>query len=628
MSEDRAFRGNWYTHPVMRNALIAAALTAVAFGAGHFSLIPRPVEIGIYLVAIALGGWHWAWEGVEDLFREKRVGIEILMLFATVGSAVLGMWDEAAALVVLYGVAEALEEYAYARTRAAISKLLDLAPKEARLLVDGEESMVPATKLQKDDLFLVKPGESLATDGVVENGRSSVNEAAVTGESVPVEKKEGMKVFAGTLNQSGALTIRATATSEDNTLAQMIHLVEEAQEQKGKAQLFIDRFGRIYTPAVLVTAGLLLAVAMIYGASASSWGTRAVVLLVAAAPCALVMSTPVTIAAGIGRAGRSGVLIKGGIHLENLGKVRAVAFDKTGTLTRGEPVVTDVIPLDGDASEILRLAYAVEQFSEHPLAQAVIRKAQEEGGHRAEAEDFKALEGYGATANVAGENVFVGKPGLLRKLDLAPSELPEIERLQQEGKTIILVGAGESVRGVIGIRDEVRPEARKVVVRLHQMGIKTVMLTGDNKETAMTIAEELGLDDVRADLTPKDKLQAVVELEREFGTLVMVGDGINDAPALARATVGTAMGTAGTDAAIEAADVALMADDLEKLVYALELGQRVRRINTQNIVFSLLVLVVLVPSALLGVMGVALAVFFHEGSELLAVANGMRAARS
>lgn len=628
MSKERSFHGNWYAHPVMRNALVAAVLTAVAFGAGHLGLILRSVEIALYLVAIVLGGWHWAWEGIEDLVREKRVGIEILMLFATVGSAVLGMWDEAAALVVLYGVAEALEEYAFDRTRASISKLLDLAPREARLLVDGEENMVPAAKLQKDDFFLVKPGESLATDGIVEKGRSSVNEAAVTGESVPVEKKEGMKVFAGTLNQSGALTIRATATSEDNTLARMIHLVEEAQEQKGKAQLFIDRFGRIYTPAVLVAAGLLLVVAMLYGASASSWGTRAVVLLVAAAPCALVMSTPVTIAAGIGRAGRSGVLIKGGIHLENLGKVRAVAFDKTGTLTRGEPVVTDVIPIEGDASEILRLAYAVEQFSEHPLAQAVVRKAREERRHRAEAEDFKALEGYGATANVAGEKVFVGKPGLLRKLDLAPSELPEIERLQQEGKTIILVGVGESVQGVIGIRDEVRPEARDVVDRLHQLGIKTVMLTGDHKGTARSIAEELDLDDVRADLTPEDKLQAVTDLEREFGTLVMVGDGINDAPALARATVGIAMGTAGTDAAIEAADVALMADDLEKLVYALDLGQRVRRINAQNIVFSLLVLAVLVPSALLGVMGVALAVFFHEGSELLAVANGLRAARS
>ncbi len=626
MSEDnKSFHGSWYAHPVMRNALIAASLAAVAFIAGLLGLIPRLVEIGIYLAAILLGGWHWSREGIEKLVREKQVGIEILILFATVGSATLGMWDEAAALVVLYGAAEGLAEYAYARTRASISELLDLAPKEARLLMDGEEKMVPAAELKKDDLFLVKPGESLVTDGVVEKGRSSVNEAAVTGESVPVEKKVGMKVFAGSMNQSGALTIKATATSKDNTLAKMIHLVEEAQEQKGKAQLFIDRFGRVYTPAILVAALMLLGAGLVAGASASTWVTRAVVLLVAAAPCALVMSTPVTIAAGIGRAGKSGVLIKGGIHLENLNKVRAVAFDKTGTLTRGEPVVTDVVPFAGDRGEVLRLAYAVEQFSEHSLARAVVRKAREDGTPRVEAEDFQAVEGYGATAIVAGEKVFAGKPGLLRKLGQQPPELPEIERLQQEGKTIVLVGAGDSVRGVIGIRDEARPEATEVIAELHRLGLKTVMLTGDHEGTARAIAEELGLDDVRADLTPSDKVEAVAELEQELGAVAMVGDGVNDSPALARATVGIAMGTAGTDAAIEAADVALMADDLEKLIYALGLGKRAKRINAQNIVFSLLVLAVLVPSALLGVMGVAMAVFVHEASELLAVANGLRA---
>ncbi len=630
MKEDKKeeiFEGKWYAHPPMRNALIAAVLAGTAFGLAHLGSIPSLVETALYLVAIPLGGYHWAREGIEELIEENEIGIEILMLAATLGSAVLGMLDEAAFLVVLYGAAEGLEEYTYARTRASIRKLLDLAPKEARVIRNGEEIIIPAEEIAVGDVFVVRPGESIPTDGIIVKGRSSINEAPVTGESIPVEKKEGMKVFAATINQEGALEIRATATFEDNTLAKMVHLVEEAQEQKSKTQLFIETFGRRYSPLVLLSSLLLIVIPPLIGASFSEWATRAVVLLVAAAPCALVMSTPVAIAAGIGRAGRSGVLIKGGIHLENLGKIKAVAFDKTGTLTRGKPIVTDVVPLNGDESQLLAFAYSVERFSEHPLAQAIVEKAKESHVEALEATDFSALVGSGAKAKIAGRTIYVGKPGLFEELGLKVRGIPDAERLRDEGKTVILVGTEESIAGFIAIRDEVRPQAKEVVDQLHRMGVRVVMLTGDNEVTAKAIAKELGIDEVKADLKPEDKIKAVEELEKKYGSVAMVGDGINDAPALARATVGIAMGVAGTDAAIEAADIALMADDLTKVVYAINLGKRARRISLQNIVFSLLILAVLIPSALIGIMTVAIAVVAHEGSELLAVANGLRVAR-
>jgi len=628
MSKDQKdiFEGKWYTHPPMRNALIAGLLSAAAFGLTHLGIITDLAETAVYCVAIVLGGYHWSREGIEEFIEKREIGIEILMMAAVVGSTILGMWDEAAFLVVLYGIAEGLEEYAYTRTRASIRALLDMAPKEARVLKDAGEVSIPAEELRVGDIFVVKPGESIATDGIIIEGRSSINEASVTGESVPVEKKEGGKVFAATINQEGALTIRATAGFEDNTLSKMIHLVEEAQEQKGEVQLFIEKFGRRYSPLVLLSAVLLIVVPYLFGASVSYWAHRAVVLVVAAAPCALVMSTPVAIAAGIGRAGRNGVLIKGGVHLEKLGNIKVVALDKTGTLTRGEAVVTDIVPLNGDESDVLNLAYSVEVYSEHPLARAIVRKAEQAGARRSAIVDFSAIAGYGARATLGDRSVYVGKQELFRKFGQESRSIPQIETLRRQGKTVMLVGTESSIDGIIAIRDEIRPQVEKVVHALHGMGIKVIMLTGDNEVTARAIAEEVGIDDVRADLTPEGKVAAVRELEERYGAVSMVGDGINDAPALAAASVGIAMGTAGTDAAIEAADVALMADDLGKVCFAIHLGRRARRISVQNIVFSLLILAVLIPSSLIGIMSVALAVFFHEASELLAVANGLRVA--
>ncbi len=629
MTKEEVFEGNWYAHPPLRNALIAGLITGIAFLLSHIDrMIPPSFEISIYVIAIILGGYHWAREGIDELLEEREIGIDILMIGATVGSAILGMWDEAAFLVFLYGAAEGIEEYTFAKTRSSIRKLLDLAPKEARILKNGEESTIRAEDLKMGDVFLVRPGESIATDGLIEKGRSSINEAPVTGESIPVEKREGMKVFAGTINQEGALQVKVTASFEDNTLSKMIHLVEEAQEKKGKTQIFIEKFGNRYSPLVLLTSLLMIVIPLLLGWDVSKWAIRAVVLLVAAAPCALVMSTPVAIAAGIGIAGRHGVLIKGGACLEGLGKIKAVAFDKTGTLTNGKPVVTDVITLNGDQGHLLKVAYSIERLSEHPLAQAIVREAEKRNLKSFDVTNFESLTGAGVKASLNNEDYYIGKPSLFEELGFNIDNIRnDIKKLTEEGKTIILMGALGKISGIIALRDEIRSQAKQVIRDLHNMGIKIIMLTGDNQNTAQAIGKELGIDEFMANLKPEDKIKAIEDMEEKYGAVAMVGDGINDAPALARATVGIAMGAAGADAAIEAADVALMADDITKVAYAIHLGKRAKKISFQNIVFSLLILIVLIPSALVGIMTIAIAVFFHEVSELLAVANGLRVVR-
>ena len=512
----------------------------------------------------------------------------------------------------------------YARTRASIRKLLDLAPTEAVLIKEGTEQVIPAEQLQIGDMFLVKPGAGIPTDGIIIKGRSSINESAVTGESIPVEKQEGMKVFPATLNIDGALEVRATATFRDNTLAKMIHMVEEAQEQKGKTQVFIERFGRIYTPIVLVVSLMIIVIPPLFGIPFEDLAIRGVVLLVAAAPCALVMSTPVAVAAGIGSAGKHGILIKGGAHLENLGKTKAVAFDKTGTLTTGVPVVTDIIPLNGDEPAILRIAYTVERCSDHPLAKAIVKRAESAGIQPHEAVGQCALAGQAATAIIDSTPYFVGRPEFFTSVNLDTVLKDHISQLRASGKTVMFVGTQEKILGLIAVRDQVRPNAKAMIDQLHGMGIATIMLTGDNGITAKAIAADLGIDDIRADLKPEDKTVAIEALKEKYGAVVMIGDGINDAPALAKATVGVAMGTIGTDAAIEAADVALMADDLSKVPEAIAFGRKARSVSTQNIVFSLAVLAILIPTALAGILGVTGAVIFHEASELLAVGNGLR----
>lgn len=620
------FQGRWYAFAPLRNALIAGLIAGVAFALGDkaWGVIDRRVEIAIYVVAIALGGYHWIIEGLEELLREREIGIEFLMIAATGGSIALGMWDEAAALVFLYGAAEGIEHYTYARTRRSIRNLLDLVPPVATLLEDGEGREVAAGELREGDLFLVRPGEAMPTDGEIVSGLSSVNEAPVTGEAMPVAKEPGDEVFAGTINREGALTVRATADFEHNTLSRMIHLVEEAQERKGRRQLFIERFGRVYTPLVLLSAILLVAAPAALGAELGDWATRAVVLLVAAAPCALIMSTPVGIAAGIGRAGRTGILIKGGAHLEELGRVRVVAFDKTGTLTEGRPVVTDVVSLNGSEERVLAVAAALESLSEHPLGEAIVRHAREAGLSLPEVAGFRSITGAGVSGRVDGVTAYVGSPRLCEELGVAEATSGEAERLQAQGRTVVCVTTDEGPLGLIALGDRLRAEARHAIDDLHAMDIRVAMITGDNYETAQVVAREAGIDDVRAELMPEEKIAAVLELEKRHGAVAVVGDGINDAPALAQATVGVAMGTGGTDAAIEAADTALVGDDLTLVPFAIRLGRRAVGVGTQNIVFALLVLAALIPSAVLGLIGVGVAVLLHEASELIAVFNGTR----
>ena len=622
------FEGPWWSHPPLRNALVSGVIAGAGFVLAHLGLIGEIAENAFYWLAIPVGAYHWAREGVEELFQEQAVGIEILMLAATVGSGILGLWDEAAALVILYGAADGIEEYTYARTRHAIRSLLDLAPKQANLLRGGQEITVPAEDLKPGDVFIVRPGEMIPTDGIIISGTSSLDESSLTGEAVPVDKGPGTKVFAASINRQGALTIEATAAFADNTLSKIIHLVEQAQEQKGQAQRWIERFGRRYSPAVLVVSLLFLLVPWVFDLPWGEWSLRAVILLVAAAPCALVMSMPMAMAAGIGSGGKRGVLMKGGAHLEHLGEIRVVAFDKTGTLTHGKLVVTDLICFGGTEAKMLVIAAGLEHFSEHPIAKGVVEKARTQAISPAEVTAFEALAGAGAKGVIQGETWYVGNPDLFMGLGVNLDYVAEAVRsLQEEGKTVVLLGTREKVTGLMALEDRVRPGVRGLVDNLHAAGVRVAMLTGDNARTAKALAMKLGIDDFRADLKPEDKVAAVRQLEKQYGAVLMVGDGVNDAPALAAATCGVAMGAAGSDVAIEAADVALMADDPSKVLEALALGRKARRISTQNIAFSIMILIVLIPLALAGSLTVAVAVIVHEGSELLAVANGIRAGR-
>jgi Cd2+/Zn2+-exporting ATPase len=589
-AEGSIVAGRWWQFPPLRGALLAAVIAGIAFVLERAQLLPREMPIGAYALAIPIGGWHWIREGIAELISERKVGIEILMIAATAGAALLGLWDEAAALVVLYGAAEGLEEYTYARTRSSIRSLLDLAPQDARVLRDGREELIPAAQLRPGDRFVVRPGEAVVTDGVIVEGRSSLNEAPVTGESMPVDKTVGAKVFAGSLNTEGALTVEATTAFADNTLARIIHLVEEAQEQKGRAQQWIERFGKRYSPAVLIAAALLIIVPSLFGLPFEFWAQRGVVLLVAAAPCALIMSMPMAMAAGIGSAGRRGILIKGGAHLEHLGRIRIVAFDKTGTLTVGRPAVIDLIPSGVDADELLRTAASVEHFSQHPLAQAIVAAAERRGLKRTAAADFQSITGGGAKATVDARTWIIGSPVLMREQRILLNAFDtQVTALQAEGKTVVVLATAGKAIGLISLQDELRPEAAQVIAELHRRHVRTVMLTGDNTLTGEAIAKRLGIDDVRAELKPHDKVIAVQELMQQAPVL-MVGDGVNDAPALAAASCSVAMGAAGTDAAIEAADIALMADDLNKILLALDFGQKARGVSLQNIVLSIAVL--------------------------------------
>ena len=592
------------------------------------------LALGLYIVSGVSGAWYFGREAIEELVFEREIGIELLMLVAAVVAIVMGQAGEGAMLAFLYSISEAAEGYTEEKTRSAIRALMDLTPKMALVRRNGREESIAVETLQVGDLFIVKPGQSVATDGIVEAGESSVNQAPVTGESVPVHKATGATVFAGTINEEGALEIRATKAFADNTVSRIIHMVEEAQEQKGHSQRFIERFGSRYSPAVLA-AGLLLAVMpSLATGNWSQWIERATVFVVSAAPCALVISIPITLVATLGTGARKGVLIKGGVYVEELAKVTVVALDKTGTLTRGEPEVTEVIAARGQmlsADQAVTLAAAVERWSQHPLARAILRHADGRGLSVPEATGFHSITGLGAAGLVGGRRIYVGSPELFeRRLRVSPGPLtPEIARLQEAGNTVVLVGDETQVEGLIAIRDNLRVNARAALQALRDAGVRRiVMLTGDNERTARAIASEAGVDDVYADLKPDQKVNKVRELSTRFGHVAMVGDGVNDAPALAAATVGVAMGAAGTDVALETADVALMADDLERLAYALTLAQRTQRVIRQNLALSTIVIAVLVVGAVAGAFNLPIAVLGHEISEFVVIGSGLRMLRA
>ena len=619
-----------WRNPRVVTSAASGLLLAAGFVGGYVGL-PETVATLLYVLAVIVGGYYFGREAIEELFSEREIGIEFLMATAAIVAGLMGQWLEAATLVFLYSISEAAEGYTGERARQAVRALMDLSPKTALVRRGNAETRVPVETLQVGDVFIVLSGEAMATDGEVIDGRSSVNQAPVTGESVPVEKSLGDKVFAATINGEGALTVKATATFVNNTIARIIQLVEQAQASKGRSQRFIERFGRRYSPAVLAVGVLLAVIPPLFGFGWTEWVTRATVFIVAAAPCALVISIPITLVAALGTAGRNGVLIKGGVHLENLAKIRVMALDKTGTLTWGRPEVTDIVALNGHAERaVLEPAAAIESRSQHPLARAILARAKAQGIDPAPSDEFRALTGSGARGLVGGEQFYVGNPNLFSGLGLPLGDaLPVVERLQQEGKTVVLVGTAREIRGLIAVADPLRSGAAQAVAGLKRAGIaKVVMLSGDNVLAAHAIARQVGIDAVYAELSPEAKTERVRALHAQYGQVAMVGDGVNDAPALAAAQVGIAMGAAATDVALETADVALMGDDLSRLPYLIEFSHRTWRVILQNLALSVVVIGGLVVGAINGVFTLPVAVLAHEISEFVVIGSGLRMLRS
>lgn len=632
LAAEREERGDgeapWWRRPRSVALAIAAVLTALGL-LFDFVLGVEPVAIALFLAAVPIGGYFPAGAGLRAL-RRGRVTINTLLVGALAGALALGLFEEAAILVVVFSLGEVLEEYAADKARGSLRALLELAPQEARVLRDGTHQMVPVDTLIPGERVLVLPGEKLPTDGRVVDGSSAVDQSPVTGESVPVEVTPCSEVFGATLNGDGALEIEVTKRYEDTTLARVIHQVREAQAHKAPSERFAERFGAIYTPAMFALATALAVLpALLFDADLRTWFERGLVVLVVSCSCALVLSVPVAIVSAITRAARAGILVKGGLYLEALGRIHVVAFDKTGTLTQGRPEVVDVVALDGMTNrDLLALAAAVESRSDHPLAQAIVRRAAEQDVMVPEVSDARTLTGIGAEARLDGHVYRVGRARLFERDGDSGKWSHVLDAQQAHGRTAVLVGSDRGVAGVIALADEVRPQAADTVARLRELGVRHVlMLTGDNEPTARAIAEQVGIDDFRAGLLPEDKTAAVRELRERYGPIAMVGDGINDAPAMAQADIGIAMGAAGSDVALETADLALMADDLRRLPDAIGLSRRALANIRQNIAMSLAVIVALVLAAFVGWINLVSGLILNEAAALLIIANGLRLLR-
>jgi len=580
----------------------------------------------LLLLSAATGGIFTARSGLLSL-RGLSLDTNLLVTVAAIGAIALREYADAAAVMFLFSLGSALEAYTVDKTRRSISSLIEASPKSASVKRNGRIEKVDLERVEVGDIVLVKPGEKIPVDGTVTEGESAVNEAPITGESVPKDKSPGDSVYAGSINARGSLEIRTTSTSDDNTLARIIHAVEEAQAQKAPSQRFSERFGRYYTPCVI---GLAIATAVvgpiIFGGDHKAWIERALTLLVVSCPCALVISTPVAIVAAIGNAARSGILIKGGTHLEMLADVSIAAFDKTGTLTKGRLSVCGIVPFNSHTEEqILSVAAAIESRSEHPLADAIIDHARQAGVPALHVSFFEAFPGRGARAVVDGDAFYIGSAALMVERGIEVPGTTAMAELVTRGCSVVYLADSNMLWGAIGAQDTVKENSAAAISLLKSVGIRrTVMLTGDTMQSARSVARILGLDEEHAELLPEDKLAIIRDLARGRGKVMMTGDGINDAPALAAAHIGVAMGGAGSAAAIEAADVALMADDISMLPYAVSLSHRTRRIIKQNISVALIVVVVLVAGALLKWVNLATGVLGHEGSALLVIANSMR----
>ena len=614
-ADEEAPESLWYVSEI-RWAAVAGVVLMASFILGWNDL--HRVSDVLAIVAAGIGGRTFV-PGTLRTLRRGKIGVGTLMTIAGIGALALGEFQEAAMLAFLFSISEGLEEFSVARAQRGLRALLTLLPESAIVQRDGIEQEIPSSQIRVGETLIVRPGGRIATDGTIRAGHSTVDMAAITGESVPVEVQVGSVVFAGSINGNGALDVEATATTADNSLAHVVDLVTDAQANKGQRQRLADRIARPLVPGVIAAAALVALIGALLG-DPHVWIQRALVVLVAASPCALAISVPITVVAAVGAASKFGVIIKGGAALEALGAIRTIALDKTGTLTRNQPAVTEVVTVDQHTREdVLDIAAALEARSEHPLAHAILAAHP----NVTAADNVRAVTGAGLTGNINGSTVRLGRPGWLDPGPLAT----DVIRMQSSGATTVLVECGGDIIGAIAVRDDLRPEASAVVSHLRSNGTSIVMLTGDNHATATGLANEAGITEVHANLRPEDKARLISELEHR-GPVAMVGDGINDAPALALATIGIAMGAMGTDVAIETADVALMGNDLRALPKALDHARRARTIMLQNVGLSLAIVTTLLPLALLGVLGLAAVVAIHEVAEVFVIANGVRAGRT
>ncbi|WP_408730903.1 heavy metal translocating P-type ATPase [Aequorivita sp. CIP111184] len=627
-------------------SIICGALLGIGFGLSYVESIPEWVSLSLYIGAYFFGGYFTAKEAVETVAK-GGFEIDFLMLVAAIGAAILGEWAEGALLLFLFSLGHALEHYAMNKARKSIAALADLAPKTALLKKDGKTKEVGIEKLSIGDIIVVKPNSKISADGVVINGKSSVNQAPITGESVPVDKvpvddiskeysaddeiNDENRVFAGTINGNNTLEIKVIKEAKDSTLSRLVKLVNEAQTQKSPTQLLTDKFEKYFVPSVLILVGGLLLAFLVIDEPFSASFYRAMAVLVAASPCALAISTPSAVLSGVARAARGGVLIKGGRPLEDLGELTAIAFDKTGTLTEGKPKLTKVVPLGNiEENELLKIAVAVENLSDHPLAKAVVRdgKKRLEATEIPDASDLEAVLGKGIKASLGGDKIYVGNLDLYEDLDDAkPSEeiTSKVRELESGGNTTMLIRRNQEYIGMIALMDTPREAAKETLGKLKEMGIKRmIMLTGDNQKVADAVAKKIGLTDAWGSLLPEEKVDAIKKLKEEESKVAMVGDGVNDAPAMANSTVGIAMGAAGSDVALETADIALMADKLETLPFAIGLSRKAKAIIKQNLWVSLGIVALLIPATIFGWANIGIAVVIHEGSTLLVVFNALR----